>query len=279
MKPIKIFQVMIVLALMISTAIMADSAHAQSPPSVPQFTLQYVDNSYYVAPTYSTNPYTGETQVSSPGYTVQNRSLEMIIQNQGFSSYFDGNNTIQLYYNIRCKGHYEQFQSNTDLGSHGIGNVAASNSYQTIVSFNIDSWGVPVGGQVDFQVQAFIGYTYFNEGACFTQDVVTVGESAWSPIETYIMGSGTTSTSTPSPYVFNPTPTQAPYNPFTNYTNPYTNPTRTPTSIGTGAHGSVPFVSQLNWQEAALIVMAAVIAILLGILVSVIRWRKAAANR
>jgi hypothetical protein len=183
-----------------------------------------------------------------------------------------------LYYNIRCKGHYEQFTSDTDLGPHGIGDVQASSSSTTVVSFNIEGWGVPVGGQVDFEAQAFTGYTYFNGGECYTVNVVTVGESAWSNTQTITIGNGNgnATNSGPAPYEPTPTPTPYPNYPSNFSTSPPTTPTSAP--ILPEAQGGVPFGSGLNWQEAALIAMAAAIAVLVGVLVSVIKWRRAPSN-
>jgi hypothetical protein len=43
--------------------------HAQSKPSVPEFTVKLVDNSYDVPPTQTTDPYTGTKTI--PGYHVK----------------------------------------------------------------------------------------------------------------------------------------------------------------------------------------------------------------
>lgn len=271
MKPSKILQVTLVLLSLLSTTLAVYPAFGESAPSVPQFSLQFINGFYTVPPTYSTNPYTGETTMTSPSYTVQNQSIDVIIQNQPFTPFSNGNQTNQLYYNVRCKGHYEQFTSDTDLGPHGIGDVQASTSSTTVVSFNIEGWDVPVGGQIDFEVQAFIGYTYYNEGECYTANVVTVGESAWSNTQTITIGN--VATSTPAPYESYPTPT-----PYINYysTPPPTTPT--PAPLLPGAQKGVPFLSGFNWQDASLIAMAAAIAVLVGVLVSVIKWRRAPDN-
>jgi hypothetical protein len=275
MKPSKIFQVTLVLFSLLSTTLAVHPALGESVPSVPQFTLQFINGSYTIPPTYSTNPYTGVTVMTSPGSTVQNQSIDVVILNQPFTPFYDGNQTNQLYYNIRCKGHYEQFASDTDLGPHGIGDVQASSSSTTVVSFNIEGWGIPVGGQVDFEVQAFIGYTYYNEGECYTANVVTVGESAWSNTQTITIGNGN-ATSSPAPYEPTPMPTL-----YTNYSGYFSTPppaTPTPAPLLPGAQGGVPLVSGLNWQETALIAMAAAIAVLVGVLVSAIKWRRAPCN-
>ena len=60
---------LIVLALIASGMLLFQFSSAQSitKPSVPQFSLKFVDASYDVPTTYSTDPYTGET-VTNSGY-------------------------------------------------------------------------------------------------------------------------------------------------------------------------------------------------------------------
>ena len=61
-------------------------------PSVPEFTLKYVDNSYDVPPktTTSTDPYTNEiTTTTIPGYHVENRTVEAVIKNNVGASYYN----------------------------------------------------------------------------------------------------------------------------------------------------------------------------------------------
>jgi hypothetical protein len=265
MKTTKKFQLVLVLMLTVSVTITANLAYAQgSVPSVPQFTLQYVNSSYTTPPTYTTNPYTGQTTETSSGTYVNNETIVVTIQNQPFTPYTSGNNTNQLYYNVRCKGHFAQFTSDTDLGN-GQGGIAASTSADTVVSFDIASWGIPSGGQVDFQVQAFIGYTYYNEGECFTANVVTVGESAWSNTQTITIGTGAVSTSTPSPPVYTSTPSPSAPPPTQ-----FQSPTATPIPPGAqkGILGS-------DWQQTALIVMAVAIAVLVIALAAVILHKTA----
>lgn len=279
MKPIKKSQLLIVVTLTLLATLITYPVRAQnSTPAVPQFSLQYIDGSYYVPPTYTTNQYTGVTTMATAGYTVTNQTIDVTIQNQPFTPYSLANGTtIQLLYNVRCKGHYAQFTSDTDLGSYGIGDVQASTSATTVVSFNINDWGVPSGGQVDFQVQAFIGYNYFNEGECFTQNVVVDGESSWSNTQTITIGSESSSTTnsstpflpsypTPTPYAtYNPTPTPSPAYPTT-------------APIQLNSKGAPFALGGFDWQETALIVMVAVTAILVGVLVAVLKWRKDAAK-
>ena len=93
----KIATLLVVLILTVSSLIMAKPACASTPkPSVPEFTLKYVDHSYDVPPTYSTDPYTGKTVMTQAGYHVENKSIEVTIKNQPFTNYKDasGNNVM-----------------------------------------------------------------------------------------------------------------------------------------------------------------------------------------
>ena len=77
--------------LVLSSLVMVETAFAQSipTPSVPEFTVKYVDNSYDVPPTYGTDQYTGQTIIIQDGYHVDNRSIQFIIKNQPFAPYAD----------------------------------------------------------------------------------------------------------------------------------------------------------------------------------------------
>ena len=105
-------------------------ANAQSipTPSVPEFTAKFVDASYDVAPSSSLNPYTGQN-VSVDGHHVENRTIELIIKNQPFTSYKQNGENISFYYNVREKAHYAQnwtnvytvdnyFTTESNTGSH-----------------------------------------------------------------------------------------------------------------------------------------------------------------
>ena len=73
-------------------------------PAVPEFTLSFVDNSYDVPTTSSTDPYTGQV-VTHQGYHVQQADLVMTIKNQPLVYQYNGS----FYYNINLKGHYAQW--------------------------------------------------------------------------------------------------------------------------------------------------------------------------
>jgi hypothetical protein len=149
-----------VLILAVSTAIIGNTyAQPTTKPATPEFTLKYIDQSYYAQPTYSINPYTGEKAVENEGGYINKNSIEITIKNQPFNSYKDasGNYTAQ-YYNVRYKGHYED-QWRTYPLSSGSGFWEASRSDYTVVSFPHTQLGrFTPGGTMDFQVQALFGY-------------------------------------------------------------------------------------------------------------------------
>jgi len=198
-------------------------------PSVPEFTLKYVDNSYDVPPTYEIDQYTGENVTVKLGYHVEKRSVEFTFKNQPFASYNDSSgNNIKLYYNFRFKGNYGDAWTYYPEDSNGRSVIhysfslyeddtktyppfyTASNSDYTVVSLRLGLLGPPVGSQVipdgvelDFQAQALIGYFDRNEYGYY---VLTGESSDWSSTQTLTIGES--QTLTPSPAT---TPTPTPY--------------------------------------------------------------------
>jgi len=81
----------------LSSLIMVGSAFAQSAPkpSVPEFTVKFVNASYTVT---TTNSYTGLDETEQ----ICSNSIEITINNQPFDS-----SDYQIYYNIRVKPHFE----------------------------------------------------------------------------------------------------------------------------------------------------------------------------
>ena len=154
-------------------------------PSVPEFTAAYVDHSYDVPPTYGIDPYTGKTIVTAGGYHVDNKTIDVTIKNQPFTPYLDGNNTVNLFYNIRSKGHFEDWDT-ANSGTFDQNEIQVSPGSYTTVSFFMQYSNISPGGQIDFQVQAVLSYvskTY--NGDCLTgSQTITVAQSAWSNTQT-----------------------------------------------------------------------------------------------
>jgi hypothetical protein len=164
---------LLIVILSASSLIVANAAAQSTPapqPSVPEFTLKYVDNSYDVPPTYGIDQYTGKTVITHFGEHVDNRTIEFTIKNQPFASYVDASgNRISLYYNFRYKGPYGSDWAYYPDTSHTYGyytglfpDTSASNSDYTVISIPLNSPDglprIPAGAKVEFQVQAIIGY-------------------------------------------------------------------------------------------------------------------------
>jgi hypothetical protein len=187
-----------------------------SKPFVPEFTVKVTDNSYDIPPTYSIDPYTGANVITEDGYHAQNITIEITIENQAFTPYADANgNTFQLYYNVRWKGHYEEGWHNFTDGYYRTASnsrfttftketLENPNAPTTVVIFGLsDNNGINSGatqilngvtnngGEVDFQVQALIGYYTTHEsppdpvfGRTYEYKIFTGESSGWSDTQT-----------------------------------------------------------------------------------------------
>ncbi len=143
----KSFPLLLIVLLAVSSLIMATPAFAQTlTPSVPTFSLKFIQASYIVT---TTNPYTGVNVTQQ----VDNNTIDVIIKNQPFTTYYDAssNSTISLYYNVQVKGHYAE--NWTDVYTDNYPTQSNSSDY-TVLSLPSN---YPASGQVDFQVQAIIG--------------------------------------------------------------------------------------------------------------------------
>ena len=211
----------LILILAISNLMIVESANAQTipKPSVPEFTVRYVDYSYDVPPTYGIDQFTGKETIVKNGYHVENRSFEFIIRNQPFTPYVDSQgNNIHLFYNLRFKGHfgtewmYFPFLDNGQgAGRSGASlftfynpDLAASDSaYTTLlesipVLFNPPDNKLPsIGDEVDFQVQALTGYIS-SQGDGFYS--LAGQSSSWSNTQTITILAPSTSPN-PSPTI------------------------------------------------------------------------------
>ena len=88
-------------------------------PSAPEFTIDFVDLSYNVPPTYKSeiDQYTGKnvTTIDKPGRHVENKSIVITIKNQEFASSVNGTK-YYMAYNIAIKGHYgDKWKKVTDI--------------------------------------------------------------------------------------------------------------------------------------------------------------------
>jgi hypothetical protein len=196
------FSLLLVVILAVSSLLMGESVSAQSipKPSVPEFTLKYVADFYDVSTTYKIDSYTGEKVVDVQGYRVNNSTVQIVIKNQPFTPYTDSKGKyIDLYYNVSYKGYYGE---NWDYYSHDSATdffLKQSTSDNTVISFT----KIPTNGQIDFRIQAHIGF--YTETGHPWMDSYTYrfdGESSgWSNTQTITIPKTSASASP------NPTPT------------------------------------------------------------------------
>jgi hypothetical protein len=194
--------------------------------------LKLVDHSYDVptTTTTTTDTYTGKQIVTThPGYHVDNRTIEVTIKNQQFTSYqIDSQHTIFLFYNVSSRGHYGGEWGYYPSGSYGRNSDAVTRIVQSTSDYTVVSFKAPnTEGQVDYRVQAQIGYyTEYQEfiavpGAPFSHYIFTGEESGWSSTQTISIPGGSASSS--------PTQTVAPTSSPKNTVIPSAPQTATPT--------------------------------------------------
>jgi hypothetical protein len=197
---------LLIAVLTASSLLMVKAAPASaSTPSVPEFTVKFVDHSYVVPTSTSIDPYTGQ-QIVHPSYTVENKTIDIIIKNQPFAP---PNNLTNLYYNVRVKGHFGE--NWTEL--YSISNNTPQNtlpmqsaSENTVISTPQD---YPAGGQVDFQVKAVIATAHPLYGTNF--GYWSYETSGWSNTQTLTIGESQTPTPSPATTPMpTPTPSQEP---------------------------------------------------------------------
>ena len=255
-----------IVGLLFLSALTVSLVHAETnsipKPAVPTFTAVLIDHSYDVPANTSVDPYNGQT-INNPSYHVKNYTIELTILNQPYSpiTIYEGSSnwTATFYYNLREKGHFANdwitvYTPDSDYPKQ-------SNSEYTVISYSSrGDNGIDVGGrtlvadsgdQIDFQVEAMIGYVSrnYNPGATNQLEMFpwefTGQESGWSNTQTVTIPGNVTAS---------PSPTSA-----------------LPT-INTG-----PIVGTywgLTIGEVIIIAILAVIAVLLTILITVIHGRK-----
>jgi hypothetical protein len=183
------------------------SAQAGYKPSVPEFTVKLVDYSYDVPPSTTTtiDQYTGEkVTTTTPGYHIENKTIEITIKNQPFTPYTGTNGiTYYLYYTVQSKGRFGEDWQNwgstvQTKNPYGGGFIPSPEYSQgSIVSSSAN--GYANGAQVEFRVEAIIGhYVPYNPDSMFPQYwFETDVSSGWSSVQTITI-SGESLSSPPS---------------------------------------------------------------------------------
>jgi hypothetical protein len=196
----KLVTFLFIAVLLLSGLVVVEAVSAQSvpTPSVPEFTVEFFDNSYDVPASYEID------------YHVENKTIQLTIKNQPHSSSYD------YYYNVRVKGHFSGiwhvlFSSDDSPEMSGSEfTVITFSSSGDDVFRNIDSvdFEAPSGGEVDFQVQAFVGYYESDYWGWSGGWVFETVESSWSTTQTLAIPENQTQTPSPEP---TPTPSPTPY--------------------------------------------------------------------
>ena len=211
----KIAVLFLILDFAASSTLVLTLAAAQSIyiPAIPTFTVAFVNSTYNVPTTYSTDPYSGAT-ITHPDYVVDNSSIQLSIKNQQqFTPYQSNGQIINFFYNVRVKGHYAESWTNLFLLSDGL--PAQSNSDYTVLAFPQRSDGSFTSiscffgasyGEIDFQVEALIGSIHRDASLAMAPWVFDGQESGWSSTQTFIV-SGNTVIPTASAFESTPNPT------------------------------------------------------------------------
>jgi hypothetical protein len=171
-KTTKTLTILLIILLVIPSLAALQSVNAYSipTPSTPQYTVTYADDSYDVPPQTTVNSYTGKTEINQQGYRVQNRTVTLTIKNQPFTVYTDSaGNIISLFYIVQVRGHFDGSwycpSGDTDDRTE-LKYIKAQGDYPSTVlvygspgnGLGYTNLGAPSGGEVDFRIQAFIGY-------------------------------------------------------------------------------------------------------------------------
>jgi hypothetical protein len=276
MENIKAILSILSIILLSSSFFFITSTYAQliSKPSIPDFTIKYVDHSYNTATTYKTDPYNGQQVVDQYSQYVENRTIEITIRNQPFTPYNDSDgHEVNLFFDVRHKGSYAEdwvnmfggmtqsiwYDFQSPYAKYGYA-VEDYSSQTTTVLYQLV--GAPLNGRVDIEVQALEGYTIASYDGHIMFSVVSYSfigqESGWSNSQTVTFGNA------PSPlptYVPQQTATPQPTsNSPVSTTNP---PTMTPQStpvVGNDLQG-------LSLERIIIVVLAVTVAALAVIVV------------
>lgn len=280
----KSFSLFLVFVLATTIVIIVKPAFAltPSPPSipaisVPEFTVKLAAQPFYQSPTTTTNPYTGQSEVTQAGYYDENLSLIIIIKNQPFT-YSLGNTTYNLYYNVQIKPHFGQ-NDWTQLYGQDVDYPTQSNSEYTVLIQGINTGSsddgeyplyYPNSAQMDVQVEAFVGYPYLmavSVHALYPQfgpfnyyPAVTDNEtSGWSNTQTVITpANNDTALSPPALPSSSINPTSTPSSSTSTLTQPAT---ATPTLT------SVSSPSKASLLVIVIIVLLVIVALLVAIII------------
>ena len=270
----------LVLVLTLSSFVILNSVWAQTTPSVPEFTVTFVDSSHDIPPRFEMNTCTGKSEIAEAGYNVQNKSIMITIKNQASTTYRNENNSIVgLYYSIRVKGHFGEWYGDPSPDSYiyrsdldftviycGLSGNNGSDPFRGNIWLG-GSIETQDGGQADVQIKAIIGHfttiygtsspydwMFGGDGTPSHHDVFTGTASDWSGTQIVAIPESSTAS------FLSPTPTLS--------DSPTESSTSTPPSIETS------FPDQPNnqantqlWPYLVIGAMAILVAALVGVII------------
>jgi hypothetical protein len=223
---LKEFTLSLVFILALSCFLTAGTSASIPKPLVPEFSLNLLNSSYDIPPTATTNPFTGQIS-TNPGEHVEARTIEIRIKNEPITPFLvtegSSNWTAYLMYNIRWKGHFEENwheiynPSDGYLGRSSGSETVYSNQglYSSKEGLKLASRGIyitlPLSAEVDFQVEAMIGYTHRVVEGGLAPWYFFGETSGWSNTRTIAIPESklTTTPSTSPSQSFTPVPSQS----------------------------------------------------------------------
>ncbi len=209
-----------------------------------------------------TDPYTGETVTRSPAAQMEIKCITVNIKNEPFTPYKDSEgNQIELFYEVRVKGHFEEGWVVVDLlkptdydltqPTYTLGQFAERDIFRRVTP----------GGQLDFQVQKYVGYLDPDSSWILETEAKFHGEkSGWSDTATVTIDDATATQITASP-------TEQPQAP---------SPTVTPTEHPIATPAPTPLAPNMQteaatepdiWQVATVALLSAVVILVVALVI------------
>ncbi len=224
---------------------MTESVNAQTipKPSVPQFSIQVVDNSYDTTATIQTDPYTGQ-QTTIPSRHITDIKIEGKIKNQPFNQFVltNPNGTrrdLNFFYNVRYKGHFGEYWQYL-YGGEDEGFL--NRNYSSVFTYFTIHQDFSKGSVIDVQVISMIGYQSWVIQPLFPYPVINGQDSGWSNTLTVTINQSDTANvfassidNSPYPTLIYPEPL-----PTSTSTSPSPNLTPTPTITSSTPTPTVP---------------------------------------
>ncbi len=247
------------------------AAESTPTPSVPEFTLKLVDESYDIPAKTTVNPYTGESTTRS-GSHVERFELLLSIKNQPYDPNYS------FFYDIRIKGHFEEKwvgllypyteyplnEFTSDVWGAIVDiryfSIHPSDSEYTVLSYGYGDYHsdyqiarpFPIEGQVDFSVKALI-YSSAKLYPRASTEYTLIGGSDWSDTQTVTLSANnaTTNSSPMTSGLQTPTLTSIPTE-------------KRAISTQSGNNSAEP---QLGWVEVVAVAALGLVAVLVVVVV------------